>query len=201
MYVNVLTQKVEVNPSSPHKTPDNFFSEKIKKALMRQLAISVQRMCTHFHEFLAHSVSRWQNFFKKNWYSSSTLYDVSASEYDKHKDDISFTIRTLLFHFNEHDVAHESRIVVVCSSSGFSYLFFFCLSQKTCSCCCYFLFFFHIGIYDLCSKYVCVFYVVVCWLVCVCIFFSFFKAIFAWSKLETLCCIPLQPCGELKKHI
>ena len=79
--------------------------------------------------------------------------------------------------------------------------YFFCLSQKTCSCCCYFLFFFHIGIYDLCSKYVCVFYVVVCWLVFVCIFFSFFKAIFAWSKLETLCCIPLQPCGELKKHI
>ena len=30
MYVNVLTQKDEVNPSSPHKTPDNFFSEKIK---------------------------------------------------------------------------------------------------------------------------------------------------------------------------
>ena len=161
--------------------------------------------------FLAHSI--WDNgkTFRMNWYYStehsssttSTLYDVSASEYnDKHKDqDISFTIRTLLFHFNEHDVAHESRIVVVCSSSGFSYLFFFCLSQKTCSCCCYFLFFFHIGIYDWCSKYVCVFYVVVCWLVCVCIFFSFFKAIFAWSKLETLCCIPLQPCGELKKHI
>lgn len=144
----------------------------------------------------------WQYSTEHSSSTTSTLYDVSASEYnDKHKDqDISFTIRTLLFHFNEHDVAHESRIVVVCSSSGFSYLFFFVLAKKLALVVViffsFFILVFMIGVVSMC---VCFMQLCVGWFVC--IFFSFFKAIFARSKLETLCCIPLQPCGELKKHI
>ena len=51
--------------------------------------------------------------------------------------------------------------------------YFFCLSQKTCSCCCYFLFFFHIGIYDWCSKYVCV--LCSCVLAGLCVYFFLFS--------------------------
>ena len=123
--------------------------------------------------------------------TTSTLYDVSASEYnDKHKDqDISFTIRTLLFHFNEHDVAHESRIVVVCSSSGFSYLFFFVLA-KTCSCCLFSFFtIFMIGVV----------WVFSCSSVGLCIFS--FKAIFTRSKLETMLHTFATLHGNLKKNI
>ena len=101
-----------------HTTSHNFVSEIIKKSINAATAGNQWAQNLNiFMSFLAHSI--WDNgrTFKKNWYRTavvSTLYDVSASEYDdKHKDDISFTIRTLLFHFNEHDVAHESRIVVV----------------------------------------------------------------------------------------
>ena len=141
--------------------------------------------CAHIHEFLAHSVTRWQNFFKKNWYSSSTLYDVSASEYDKHKDDISFTIRTLLFHFNEHDVAHESRIVVVVVV----YTYFFCLSQNLLLLLFSFFTIFMIGVV----------WVFLCSSVGLCIFS--FKAIFTRSKLETMLHTFATLHGNLKKNI
>ena len=117
-----------------------------------------------------------QQYSTEHCSNTTSLYDVSASEYnDKHKDqDISFTIRTLLFHFNEHDVAHESRIVVVCSSSGFSYLFFFVLAKKLALVVVIFFSFF-ILVFMIGVVSMCVFYVVVCWLVCVYIFFLFSK--------------------------